>query len=105
VRVFVDLGPRESLFSALDKCSAGAGTALRGTIMSSLKEAQERLRRALGRLEAAAENVAGREDNDDLQEELAEMRQRCELLENRSQTVSRQLDDTIGRMRQILGTQ
>ena len=72
--------------------------------MSNLEDAQQKLGLALSRLEEAAEKLVKRGSSPDLSQELLELRKRCELLENRSRTVARRLDDSIGRIKQIIGS-
>ena len=70
--------------------------------MSRLEDAQKRLQDAFRRLDAAVENLGDRSVADGLEEELAAARDRCSMLESRSKTVSRKLDETIGRMQELL---
>lgn len=67
--------------------------------MARLDEARERLERAVARLETA---MAQGGDRDALADELARVRRRCALLEERARDVSDRLDDTIGRVRELL---
>ena len=73
-------------------------------VMSNLEDAQKKLGLALSRLEEAAEKLVERGSGPDLSQELSELRKRCELLENRSMTVARRLDDSIDRIKQIIGS-
>lgn len=70
--------------------------------MSRLEDAQKRLLEAVNRLDAAVEKAGDPAQSKILQAELSAVRDRCAMLENRSQTVSRQLDETIGRMHELL---
>ena len=70
--------------------------------MSRLEDAQKRLQEAVSRLDKAVENAGDSSQSDALEAELTAVRDRCAMLENRSQTVSRQLDETIGRMQELL---
>ena len=73
-------------------------------VMSNLEDAQQKLRLALSRLEKAAEKLVERGSSPDFSQEVLELRKRCELLENRSRTVARRLDDSIDRIKQIIGS-
>ena len=68
--------------------------------MSNLEDAQQKLRLALSRLEKAAEKLVERGSSPDFSQEVSELRERW-LLENRSRTVARRLDDSIDRIKQI----
>lgn len=65
--------------------------------MSRLNDSLARLERAVGRLEQALGP-----DGAPLNEELSEVRARCEALEERARTVSDRLDLTIGRVKAML---
>ena len=72
--------------------------------MSKLDEAQQRLQRAVADLEAAArarpQAAAGGDGA--VAHELETARRHAEELENRAAVVSERLDETIGRIKQIL---
>ena len=72
----------------------------RGKVISSFKETQDRLRRALDTLEKKVERVSS--GSEELKKELNEIRNRCEFLEERHSEISTQLDQAIGRMHEIL---
>ncbi len=71
--------------------------------MSRLQDAQQRLEKALARLEdtAAAPGGDGAAAQE-LERELAAARQRCEMLDERTSEVSQRLDNAIVRIRTLL---
>lgn len=79
--------------------------------MSQLEEATERFEKALARLETAAKNYAARAGdakmheklNEGLTEALQATQAEYATLREVSHTVSKRLDETIGRLRGVLG--
>ena len=79
--------------------------------MSQLEEATQRFEKALARLEAAAKNYAAQSDdskmheklNEGLTEALQATQAEYAALRDVSRKVSQRLDETIGRLRGVLG--
>ncbi len=70
--------------------------------MTHLQDAQERLDKALTRLETAATSPRGEGDVDALKTELATARAHSDALEGRTKEVSGRLDSAIGRIKSLL---
>ncbi|MBK18707.1 MAG: hypothetical protein CMM52_07705 [Rhodospirillaceae bacterium] len=71
--------------------------------MGQLEQAQERLEKALARLEDASQRVGGNSTAAQVEGELTALRQKCATLENNTQAVSERLDTAIERLQAILG--
>ena len=72
------------------------------TLPGRVLEAQERLQKAVARLEAAARENAGK-GTGEIAAELREVRSRCDTLEQNVRAVSGRLDAAIHRVKSILG--
>jgi hypothetical protein len=71
--------------------------------MSRLDDAQARLEAALARLEAAIAAAPAADGNADLAAALEQAQQERVAIRERADTAGMRLDETIGRLREILG--
>ena len=70
--------------------------------MGQLEESEERLNRALNRLEAASTRIGESPSIAKVQAELNFLRQRCSKLEKRNEEASARLSSAIQRLRSLL---